>query len=164
MAKQFTTRAAPNVLGRAPTSRARRLEAIFGRDWKVALPFVLPMVVIMVGLIFWPFVNAILISFTTRSIARTEQWVGLDNYIRLWSDDSFRSALNNTVIFTVASVASKLVVGIAIALLLNSRLPFRNVLTGIMLLPWIVPEVVTAMAWRSIYDPLFGGLNPILQS
>ena len=47
MAKQFTTRAAPNVLGRAPTSRARRLEAIFGRDWKVALPFVLPMVVIM---------------------------------------------------------------------------------------------------------------------
>ena len=50
----------------------------------------------------------------------------------------------------------------AIALLLNSRLPFRNVLTGIMLLPWIVPEVVTAMAWRSIYDPLFGGLNPIL--
>jgi multiple sugar transport system permease protein len=140
------------------------LEAIFGRDWKVALPFVLPMVVIMVGLIFWPFVNAILISFTTRSIARTEQWVGLDNYIRLWSDDSFRSALNNTVVFTVASVASKLVVGIAIALLLNSRLPFRNVLTGIMLLPWIVPEVVTAMAWRSIYDPLFGGLNPILQS
>jgi multiple sugar transport system permease protein len=140
------------------------MEALLGRDWNVALPFVLPMVVIMAGLIFWPFVNAILISFTTRSIARTEQWVGLDNYIRLWSDDSFRSALNNTVIFTVASVASKLVVGIAIALLLNSRLPFRNVLTGIMLLPWIVPEVVTAMAWRSIYDPLFGGLNPILQS
>ncbi len=140
------------------------MEAILGRDWKVALPFVLPMVVLMAGLIFWPFVNAILISFTTRSIARTEQWVGLDNYIRLWSDDSFRSALNNTVIFTVGSVASKLVVGIAIALLLNSRLPFRNVLTGIMLLPWIVPEVVTAMAWRSIYDPISGGLNPILQS
>src|SRR5690348_6146528 len=49
-----------------------------------------------------------------------------------------------------------------IALLLNSRLPFRNVLTGIMLLPWIVPEVVTALTWRSIYDPIFGGLNPIL--
>ena len=49
-----------------------------------------------------------------------------------------------------------------IALLLNSRIPFRNVLTGLMLLPWIVPEVVTAMAWRSIFDPIFGGLNPIL--
>lgn len=137
---------------------------MFGRDWKVALPFVLPMVVLMVGLIFWPFVNAILISFTTRSIRRTEQWVGFANYARLWSDESFRSAVTNTVQFTVASVSLKLVVGMVIALLLNSRLPFRNVLTGLMLLPWIVPEVVTAMAWRSIYDPIFGGLNPILQA
>jgi multiple sugar transport system permease protein len=66
-------------------------------------------------------------------------------------------------VFTVASVSCRLVVGMAIALLLNSRLPFRNILTGLMLLPWIIPEVVTAMAWRSIYDPIFGGLNPILQ-
>ena len=50
------------------------------------------------------------------------------------------------------------------ALILNSRLPFRNLLSGIMLLPWIVPEIVTALAWKSIYDPLFGGLNPILQA
>ena len=49
-----------------------------------------------------------------------------------------------------------------IALILNSRLPLRNLLSGIMLLPWIVPEIVTALAWKSIYDPMFGGLNPIL--
>ena len=49
-----------------------------------------------------------------------------------------------------------------IALILNSRLPYRNVLSGIMLLPWIVPEIVTALTWKSIYDPLFGSLNPIL--
>jgi len=51
-----------------------------------------------------------------------------------------------------------------LALILNSRLPLRGLLSGIMLLPWIVPEIVTALAWKSIYDPLFGGLNPILQS
>jgi multiple sugar transport system permease protein len=84
------------------------------------------------------------------------------NYVRLWSDSSYWQAVNNTIVFTVASVSLKLVVGLAIALLLNSRMPFRNVLTGLMLLPWIVPEVVTAMAWRSILDPIFGGLNPIL--
>ena len=49
-----------------------------------------------------------------------------------------------------------------IALILNSRIPFRSILTGLMLLPWIVPEVVTALAWRSIFDPIFGGLNPIM--
>ena len=50
-----------------------------------------------------------------------------------------------------------------IALILNSRVPWRGLLSAIMLLPWIVPEIVTALAWKSIYDPLFGGLNPILQ-
>ena len=72
--------------------------------------------------------------------------------------------MNNTIVFTVASVACKFVVGMTIALLLNSRLPFRNLLTGMMLLPWIVPEVVTAMAWRSIYDPLSasGTWGPLL--
>ncbi len=162
MAKQFTSTATPRLVRRVPVTRTRRVEAILGRDWKVALPFVLPMVVLMVGLIFWPFVNAILISMTTRSLSKVETFVGLGNYVRLWRDASFRSAVNNTIFFTVASVASKMVVGMTIALLLNSRLPFRNILTGIMLLPWIVPEVVTAMAWRSIYDPIFGGLNPIL--
>ncbi len=118
----------------------------------------------MAGLIFWPFINAILLSFTTRTLTRAETFVGLANYARLWKDSDYRGAVNNTILFTVASVSVKMVVGMTIALLLNSRLPFRNVLTGIMLLPWIVPEVVTAMAWRSIYDPIFGGLNPILQA
>lgn len=147
----------------APKSASKRMETIFGRDWRVALPFVLPIVVIMGGLILWPFINAILLSMTTRSlITRTEQYVGLDNYVRLFSDSDFISAVNNTLLFTAVSVAVKFVVGMAVALLLNSRIVFRNVLTGLMLLPWIVPEVVTALTWRSIYDPIFGGLNPIL--
>ena len=143
--------------------RVDRVAALLGRDWKVALPFVLPIVVIMAGLILWPFINAILISMTTRSlITRTETYVGLANYARLLQDSDFLSAVRNTALFTVVSVAVKFVVGMGIALLLNSRLPFRNLLSGIMLLPWIVPEVVTALTWRSIYDPIFGGLNPIL--
>lgn len=164
MAKRATTSARSVVS--APSRRAnKRLAILLGRDWQVALPFVLPLVVIMVGLILWPFINAILLSLTTRNvITRSDTFVGLGNYVRLWSDPDFRSAVNNTILFTVVSVFAKTVVGIGIALLLNSRLPFRNVLTGIMLLPWIVPEVVTAMAWRSIYDPIFGGLNPILMS
>lgn len=140
-----------------------RASKILGRDWKVAIPFVLPIVIIMAGLILWPFINAILMSMTVRSfITRTDQFVGLDNYARLLQDSDFHSAVINTVRFTVASVAVKFVVGMGIALLLHSRLPFRSVLTGLMLLPWIVPEVVTALAFKSIYDPIFGGLNPIL--
>ncbi|HMO56783.1 MAG TPA: ABC transporter permease subunit [Roseiflexaceae bacterium] len=163
MAKQATTTTVPAVIPHAPR-RMHWTRRLLGRDWMVAYPFIAPMVLIMAGLIFWPFINAILISFTTRSIARTEQWVGLANYTRLLSDASYLGSLQNTIVFTAVSVACKLLVGLTIALLLHSRIPFRNILTGLMLLPWIVPEVVTAMAWRSIYDPIFGGLNPILQS
>jgi multiple sugar transport system permease protein len=100
---------------------------------------------------------------TTRNvITRTDQYVGLDNYVRLLEDVDFRAAVANTFRFTIFSVVIKFIVGMGIALLLNSRLPFRNVLTGLMLLPWIVPEVVTALTWLSIYHPIFGGLNPIL--
>lgn len=162
MAKR-TTSGASVVIPRTSLRRTGRHRSTLNRDWKIAIPFVLPMIIIMAGLIFWPFINAILLSFTTRNIiTRSDQFVGLRNYQRLWLDADFRGAVWNTVIFTAASIACKSVVGMTIALLLNSKLPFRNVLTGIMLLPWIVPEVVTAMAWRSIYDPIFGGLNPIL--
>jgi multiple sugar transport system permease protein len=143
--------------------RPSRAMTILGRDWKIALPFVLPIVVIMTVLILWPFINAILISMTTRSvITRTDQFVGLANYQRLLTDSDYLSTVANTIRFTVASIVVKFVVGMGIALLLHSRLPFRSVLTGIMLLPWIVPEVVTALTFKSIYDPIFGGLNPIL--
>ncbi|MBE2270809.1 MAG: ABC transporter permease subunit [Anaerolinea sp.] len=143
----------PNVLSR-----------VLGRDWKMALPFVLPIVLIMGGLIVYPFINAVQLSMTTRSlITRTEVFVGFDNYARLFQDTDFISAIRNTIVFTVVSVSVKFVVGISIALLLHGRLPGRNVLTAVILLPWIVPEVVTALTWRSIYDPIFGGLNPIMQ-
>ncbi|MFO7167815.1 MAG: ABC transporter permease subunit [Chloroflexota bacterium] len=138
------------------------MRTLFGRDWRVALPFIAPLVTIMGGLILWPFLNAVWISFTTRNIRRQDVFVGLQNYERLFTDVDYLGAVQNTIVFTVVSVALKLVVGMTIALLLHSRIPYRTILTGLMLLPWIVPEVVTAMAWRSIYDPIFGGLNPIL--
>ncbi len=145
-------------------ARPRSLTKLLGRDWKLALPFVLPIIIIMGGLILYPFLNAIQLSMTTRSlITRTEEFVGLANYARLFQDTDFISSVRNTLTFTFVSVAVKFVIGLGIALLLHGRLPMRNVLTGVILLPWIVPEVVTALTWRSIYDPIFGGLNPILQ-
>jgi multiple sugar transport system permease protein len=140
----------------------KRLEQILGKDWKIALLFVAPIVILMLGLIFWPFINAIGLSMTVRQ-SRREVFVGLANYGRLLADEQFLGALINTIRFTVISVALKLVVGLTIASLLNSKLPGRNILAGLMLLPWIVPEVVTALTWRGLYDPIFGGLNPILQ-
>lgn len=155
--------AAPRLSQSKSTNLSRRLESVLGKDWKIALIFIAPMVILMAGLILWPFLNAIYLSMTIRSINRQEVFVGLANYGRLLTDNQFLGSLANTVRFTFFSVVLKLIVGLVIASVLNSKLPLRNVLAGIMLLPWIVPEVVTALTWRGIYDPLFGGLNPILQ-
>jgi multiple sugar transport system permease protein len=145
-------------------SPAKRVTAFLGRDWKLAWPFVLPTIIIMAGLILWPFVDALISSMTVRSLLTgQDQFVGLRNYVKLWQDSDFLSSLGNTFNFTFWSLLAKFIVGLTIALILNSRLPFRSVLTGLMLLPWIAPEVVTALAFRSIFDPIFGGLNPILQ-
>lgn len=145
-------------------SRKNYFERLFGPDWKVGQLFVLPMVLIMALLIFWPFVNAIFISTTSFNYLTGEtNSVGLRNYQRLWTNSDFLLSMQNTIVFTFWSLLYKFVIGMSVALILNSRLPFRSLLSGIMLLPWIVPEIVTALAWKSIYDPMFGGLNPILQ-
>ncbi len=162
MAQQMTAPKPSSLARRGEVSLGKRLERLLGKDWKIALLFVAPIVILMVGLIFWPFINAIGLSMTVRQ-SRREVFVGLANYARLLADEQFLGSLLNTVRFTVFSVALKLVIGLTIASLLNSKLPGRNVLAGLMLLPWIVPEVVTALTWRGLYDPIFGGLNPILQ-
>lgn len=149
---------------RPRTTHKKRLEYLFGRDWQVGYLFVLPMVLIMALLIFWPFVSAIFISTTSLNFLTGETTdVGLRNYQRLWTSSDFLQSMQNTIQFTFWSLLLKFVIGMTVALILNSRLPFRALLSGIMLLPWIVPEIVTALAWKSIYDPMFGGLNPILQ-
>ena len=143
--------------------RRRWFDNALGRDWKVAVPFVLPMAILMVGLIFWPFVNAILLSFTSFNFISGETVnVGLRNYQRLLGDSDYLLTLSNTIRFTLWSLTVKFAAGMTIALILNSRVPWRGLITTVMLLPWIIPEIVTALAWRSIFDPIFGGLNPIL--
>jgi multiple sugar transport system permease protein len=147
-----------------PGNWDKRLRRWFGRDWKIAFAFLAPIVILLLLFIAWPFFRAILISFTARTLARETRFVGLENYIRLYSDPFYLIAVRNTVVFTIGSIGFKFIFGLLAALLLYQQKHFRNILIGLVLLPWIIPSVVQALSWRSIYDPLFGGLNPILQS
>lgn len=147
----------------SPRPSVRPLETIFGRDWQIAYPFVAPIVLLIILFITWPFLKALYTSMTVRSLATfTDRFVWFDNYTRLYSDPFYLQAVKNTVIFTAGSIITKFIFGMIAALLLSSQQRFKNIITGIILLPWIVPSVVQALAWKSILDPLFGGLNPIL--
>jgi multiple sugar transport system permease protein len=139
------------------------MQRVFGRDWQIAFLFIAPIVILMTVFIGWPFFKALYTSMTIRTLARETKFVWFDNYIRLYQDPYYLQAVENTIVFTSGSVFFKLLLGLCAALLLHSQKRWRNLLTGLILLPWIIPSVVQALAWRSILDPLFGGLNPILQ-
>jgi multiple sugar transport system permease protein len=135
---------------------------ILGRDWPIAWLFILPTGVLLFGLIGYPFVRAAWLSLFNVVGVREGAFVGLQNYQNLWADDQFARSVRVTGIFTVASVAIKFVLGLSAALLLHNLPRWGAVIGGLILLPYIIPDVVRALAWRILLDPLFGGLNFLL--
>ena len=137
-------------------------QRILGRDWPTAYLFVLPTVLLLFGLIGYPFLRAVYLSFHNAIGVRVGNFVGFDNYANLWADDFFLRAVSVTVTFTAVSVFIKFWLGLGTALLLHNVPRYGSVLGGLILLPYIIPEVVRALAWRVLLDPLFGALNFIL--
>ena len=147
-------------VGAVPQVRlSKRLEEWLGKDWSVAYLFMAPTVILMGGLIAYPFIRALYISFTNTTSLEIGPFVGLTNYINLWKDIFFRRSVAVTAKYTLSAVFLKLVVGILASILLNRLATRYSFLTGLVLLPWIMPEVVRAITWKGLLDPLYGGLN-----
>ncbi|MCC7368060.1 MAG: ABC transporter permease subunit [Chloroflexi bacterium] len=120
------------------------------------------MFLLLFGLIGYPFGRAVYLSFHNAVGPRVGDFIWFDNYANLWKDDFFLRAVQTTIVFTVASVFIKFWLGLGTALLLHHVPRWGSVLGGLVLLPYIIPEVVRALAWRVLLDPLFGALNYIL--
>jgi ABC-type sugar transport system permease subunit len=157
----------PQAAGQARSSAVRR---ILGRDWLLGWLLVGPVFLIVLALLIYPFIDAILLSFKRQLIGSEGTWVGLRNYIDLFRnpESKFLKAAWVTIVFTVAAIGGKFVVGMGMACVLNQRIPLRNINRGLMFLPWAVPAVVTAYVWRFLFDtsgPINGMLfdpgNPI---
>ena len=146
------------------SSRSRRWIGARGRETGTALLFLLPLFVLVVGLIFYPFYRAIWLSLTDKLVGYPERFVGLQNYVYLARDDAFHDVVRNSFVFTVVSVALKVVTGLAMALVLNNVIRGRNFLRGLFLLPWITSTVIIALTWRWMFDafPGRGFLNSFL--
>jgi len=139
-----------------------KVRQLLGPDWAAAYVFVLPTVLLMGGLIAYPFLRAVYMSFTNTISLKMGPFVGLQNYENVWSDPSFHSAVKNTVVFTFWSIVVKFIGGLTVSILLHRLTRFSNILTAAILLPWIVPSVVAAIAWKGLLDPVYGGVNQFL--
>jgi multiple sugar transport system permease protein len=134
---------------------------LLGRDAALGYLWVTPALLLLGTLIAYPFLLALYWSLTSRSAGSPGIFVGLDNFLYLLSGPIFQQTLRNTAVFTVCSVAAKLALGMAAALVLNQAFRGRNLARGVFLLPWIVPTSLSALAWLWIYDDIFGVISRV---
>ncbi len=122
----------------------------------------LPALGILILFLTYPLGLGVWLAFTDATIGRPGDYVGLDNYIYLFSDPVFRLAVFNTLFYTILATIGKFALGLWLALILNNNLPFKSLLRAILLVPWIVPTVLSALAFWWIYDPQFSIISYIL--
>jgi multiple sugar transport system permease protein len=148
------TTLAPIFKSTVPSHRAGTLRRMLGPDWQLGWLLVAPVVIIVTVLLVYPFIDAILLSFQERFIGKTGTWIGLANYASLFADAStpWVKAAVTTLAVTGGAIGIKFLIGMTMACVLNQELPARNLLRGVMFLPWAVPAVVAAYVWRFMFD------------
>jgi multiple sugar transport system permease protein len=121
-----------------------------------------PLVLLLLGLVAYPFGVAIQFALSDRTLAEPGRFVGLANVWNLWDNQIYRQTLWNTIVYTIGATVLKLGAGLGLALILNEHLPLKRLIRSAVLLPWIVPTVLSAMAWLWLLTPNFSVLNWIL--
>ena len=122
--------------------------------------FVLPGVLLLVLVLGFPAITSL--SYSIKPEKAGAASYTLSNYANLLKDPFFSKTFWNTAVFVFLSVASHIILGLAVAVVLNRALPARPLFRLIALLPWVVPDVVVGIIWKWMYDPIYGALNDVL--
>ena len=137
-----------------------------GRGWfkeefgnperRTAYYMVLPSLLIIVVIAFFPILYGIVLSLTDSTVTAFGSFIGLENYVEMFQDPDFRVGLTNTVIFTVVSVTLEFIIGLSIALAVNQAFRGRGLVRAAILVPWAFPTVISAVMWRLMFQPGIG--------
>ena len=119
----------------------------------------LPAALLLLVFLTYPLGLGTWLGFTDAKIGRPGEWIGVENFAYLWGDSVTRLALFNTIFYTVVASVIKFVLGLWLALLLNKNLPFKSAVRAVVLLPFIVPTALSALAFWWIYDAQFSVIS-----
>src|SRR5918998_2735156 len=120
---------------------------------------VLPALLIVLVIAFFPILQAINLSLRQATVAVTGPFVGLENYAGMFQNPDFLEGLTNTLIFTVASVTLEFFLGLGIALAINRAFRGRGLVRAAVLVPWAFPTVISAVMWRVMFQGQGGIIN-----
>ena len=149
---------------RASRTRRSAFTAFFDREDVLGYALLIPVVAILGTFVLYPFLYGVWLAFTNTEIGRTGHFTGLDNLVRLLGDSIFLQAVSNSFIYTGVTTVFKLVLGLIMAVILN--MPFRGNRTvrAASLLPFIIPTVLSTLAWKWMFDGSFSVFNYMLAS
>jgi trehalose/maltose transport system permease protein len=144
-----------------PTRRRSRRTKLERRQTRLAWLLLLPSLAVVALVAIYPLGKTVYQSFTNQEFLALEptKWIGFDNYRQLWHDTLFRNSIWETIKFTLITVAFEFVLGLVIALVVNSNFKGRGAMRAIMLVPWAIPTVVAAQMWKWMLDDTFGVIN-----
>jgi multiple sugar transport system permease protein len=129
-----------------------------------AYVLVAPAILLIVGLVGYPFFFAIWISFTDQVIGNVGKWIGFANFQYLAQNSTFSASIWNTITIVLWSDALKLLIGLGLALLVHQHLPARGFFRSFLMLPWAMPAFVAFLTWRVLYQPIGGGISLVLSA
>ena len=145
----------------------KKIKEFFRYD-NIGLLFILPAFVYMAIFVGFPIISNIGLSLqdvTVRNLANGDKhFIGLSNYIEIFSDEVFRKALVNTLIFTIACLFFQFLIGFFLALFFNKRFKFAKPVRGLLMIPWMMPMTVTALMFKFMFSTDVGIINYILKS
>lgn len=152
---------ATQAVSARPSKRALSEQA--RREERLAYLFLVPSLLVVIGVAFYPLFNTIYVTFFDARLGSSRAWeyVGLENYARLLVSEQWWQAVWATVKFTVASVFFELILGLGIALVVNSKFPGRGLMRTAMLVPWAIPTAISSQMWKWMYHDVFGVLNDL---
>jgi trehalose/maltose transport system permease protein len=141
--------------------RRHRYSALERKQTRLAWLMLAPALVVVGLVAVYPLGVTVYQSFTNKQFLGIEPttWVGLQNYRDLIHDTVFRDSIVTTVKFTVITVFFEFVLGMIVALVVNSSFKGRGVMRAVMLVPWAIPTVISAQMWKWMYDDVFGVFN-----
>jgi len=128
-------------------------------QWKIAMVFLLPYLVIFSIFRFIPSVGGLVVSFFKWSLGGDPKFVGIDNYVNLAQDGSFYTSIRNTLSFFVLTVPVLVVASLLLAMLLNQKLAGRRVMRTISIIPYVLIPSIVGIMWNWMFDNNFGLLN-----
>ncbi len=146
------------------TTEKKRRGGVFREEFgnperRTAYYMVLPTLLIILIIAFFPILQAINLSLRQATVVQTGPFVGLENYTEMFQNPDFLEGLTNTVIFTVASVTVEFFIGLAIALAINRAFRGRGLVRAAVLVPWAFPTVISAVMWRLMFQDQVGIIN-----